>query len=208
MSGDEQQVFGTKSTAIASREWRFFGEQTYDLTGHHVHSGHTEGEDGWYQRVGTYWLDGTGTHGLDGRNHDSAWSATFISWIMRSAGAGDRFRYSTQHSVYISQGIRDFLSKREAAGYWTVRLKAARPKVGDLVCWSREAGVDYDHQKGGSYKGHSDLVVEVMLDRVLVIGGNVGDSVTQRPLALDGSGFLEPTVEGAEILFGLMQCRI
>jgi hypothetical protein len=28
---------------------------------------------------------------------------------MRSAEAGNRFRYSTQHSVYISQGIRDFI---------------------------------------------------------------------------------------------------
>ena len=103
---------------------------------------------------------------------------------MRTAGAGDRFRYSTQHSVYIYQGIRDFVQKRQAAGYWTVRLNAATPKVGDLVCWAREDGVDYDHQKGGDYKGHTDLVVEVGADQVLVVGGNVG---TRSPSVRSGS---------------------
>ena len=201
--------FATTAAATALAEWAFFGRQTHDLAGHTIQAGHAEGEDGgYYQRVGTYWQDGTHTHGLDGRNHDAPWSAAFISWVMRSAGAGDRFRYSVQHSVFISQGIRDFVQKREAASYWTVRLAAAAPKVGDLVCWARESGVDYDHQKGGNYKGHTDLVMEATADQVMVVGGNVGNSVTKRPLRLDGSGFLLPTVLGGETLFALMQCRL
>lgn len=202
-------TFARTAVAKAIAEWEFFGRQTYDLAGHTVRAGHSEGEDGgFYERVGTYWEDGTNTHGIDGLNHDWPWSAAFISWVMRSAGAGERFRYSTQHSVYISQGIRDFVQKRKAASYWTVRLAAARPQVGDLVCWAREAGVDYDHQKGGNYKGHTDLVVDVTADKVMVVGGNVGNSVTKRPLRLDGSGFLLPTEQGGETLFALMQCRL
>ncbi|MBV8191223.1 MAG: DUF2272 domain-containing protein [Alphaproteobacteria bacterium] len=201
-------AFAKKAATTALEQWTFFGRQTYDLAGRVVQRGHTEGEEGFYERVGTYWQDGTNTHGIDGRNHDVPWSAAFISWVMRTAGAGDRFRYSTQHSVYIFQGIRDFLQKRAAAGYWTVRLAAAAPQVGDLVCWAREDGVDYDHQKGGNYKGHADLVVEVMADSVTVVGGNVGDSVTKRPLRRDGAGFLLPTVQGGETLFALMQCRL
>jgi len=138
--------FAGRARDMATAEWTFFGQQTYDVHGHLNHAGHTEGEDGWYQRVGGYWLDGTGTRGIDGRDHDWPWSAAFISWVMKQAGAGDRFHYSTQHSVYISQGVRDFLQKRQDAGYWTQRLNEAKPAVGDIVCWGRQAGVDYDHQ--------------------------------------------------------------
>jgi Uncharacterized protein conserved in bacteria (DUF2272)/Domain of unknown function (DUF1906) len=205
---DASPGFAGRVTLLAESEWKFFGRQTYDFKGHKDHAGHTEGEDGWYQRVGDYWVEGTNTHGIDGRNHDAYWSATFISWLMRNAGAGDRFRYSTQHSVYISQGIRDFLKKRDEAGYWTVRLGDEKPSVGDIVCWSRTTGIDYDHQNGGDYPGHADLVVEVAPDRVWIIGGNVGNSVTRRPLHLDPDGYLVPTVENGEVLFGLMKNRI
>lgn len=200
--------FAGRAMTIASEQGTFFGRQTYDLNGHQDHLGHKEGENGWYQRVGDYWLEGTNTSGVDGQDHGMPWSAAFISWVMKQAGALSRFRYSTQHSVYISQGIRDYLKQRQEAGYWTQRLNEAKPEVGDLVCWGREAGVDYDHQKDGNYKGHTDLVVEVAGDRIWVIGGNVGNSVTRRPLRLDASGYLSPIVSNGENLFGLMKNRI
>lgn len=208
MAGTPATSFAARAAAVATAEWERFGQQTNTITGHRDHAGHTEGEPGFVERVGTYWLEGTGTHGLDGNDHGSPWSAAFISFVMKTAGAGDRFRYSTQHSVYIAQGIRDFLRKRDAAGYWTQRLPDARPAVGDLVCWSRQAGVDYDHQMAGNYSGHSDLVVEVADKTIAVIGGNVGDSVTRRPLALDAQGFVVGATVGGETLFGLMKLRI
>ena len=200
--------FANRSREVAEAEWVFFGRQTYNIDGKKDHAGHTEGEDGWYQRIGRYWVEGTTTHGIDGRNHAWPWSAAFISWVMKLAGAGNRFRYSTQHSVYISQGIRDFLQKRASAGYRTERLNQAKPAVGDLVCWTREKGVDYDQQKSGNYKGHSDEIVEVQADKAWIIGGNVGNSVTRHPLRLDQNGFLAPAVLNGEILFGNMKCRI
>ena len=51
----------------ATAQWEFFGEQTYDLEGHLDQNGHKEGEDGFYQRIGQYWLEGTGTRNIDGR---------------------------------------------------------------------------------------------------------------------------------------------
>lgn len=191
----------------ATAEWNFFGGQTYDANGHTTHAGHKEGEDGFYERVGTYWLDGTGTHSVDGRT-DLPWSAAFISWVMKAAGAGTRFRYSTQHSVYIFQAIRDLMQKRADAGFYCWRLNEMKPKIGDLVCWSRQSGIDYDHQEGGNYKGHTDLVVEVLPDRVNVIGGNVGDSVTRRPVPLGPDGYLRAAVVNGETLFGLMENRM
>jgi hypothetical protein len=127
---------------------------------------------------------------------------------MKQAGAGDRFHYSTQHSVYIAQGIRDFLQKRQDAGYWTERLSDAKPAIGDIVCWARQAGIDYDHQNGGDYAGHADIVVEVDAGQVWIIGGNVGDSVTRRPLGLDANGYLKSVVVNGENLFGIMKNRM
>ena len=76
------------------------------------------------------------------------------------------------------------------------------------MCWSRQSGIDYDHQNGGDYKGHCDIVVDVGNAAVQVVGGNVGDSVTERPLPLTPAGFLAPTIENGETLFALMQNRI
>ena len=183
----------------ATAQWEFFGEQTYDIDGHLDQNGHKEGEDGFYQRIGRSWLEGTGTRNIDGRDHEYPWSAAFISWVMKTSGAGSHFRYSTQHSVYISQAIRDHM-KGNDVGFWGWRLNEHRPAVGDLVCWAREAGVDFDHQKSGNYAGHCDIVVEVTEDEIFVIGGNVGNSVTRRPLALHG-GFLTVRDLGGETLF-------
>lgn len=207
--------FAARAVAVAIGEWHFFGDNTQGLTGATTKRGHKEtdaatepGKEAWFARVGDYWLEGTGTHGLDGKDTDTPWSATFISYVMRKAGAGTRFRYSTLHATYISQGIRDLASQRADAGYWCYRLPDRKPKVGDLVCWSRQAGIDYDHQKGGSYKGHCDVVVAVNSGSIDIIGGNVGNSVTRRPLALAADGTVAPVTRGGETLFGLMACRI
>jgi hypothetical protein len=193
---------------IATDQWNFFEKQTYDLSNRLINVGRKEGEDGWFQRVGKYWVEGTDTHGIDGRNHESAWSATFISWVAKQAGAGSRFRYSMMHSVYISQAIRDKLNGRTQAGYWGFRLNEVEPTVGDLICWSRQSGIDYDHQAGGVYKGHSDIIVEVQPSQIFVIGGNVGDSVSKRTFKRDSNGFVAPARVSGETLFALMQNRI
>ncbi|WP_187970098.1 DUF2272 domain-containing protein [Aquibium microcysteis] len=193
---------------LCDQEWRFFGGQTYDLTGNTTTIGHKEQEDGFAERIGVYWKDGADLSGINGTNTDWPWSAAFISWVSKTAGAGARFRYSSQHSVYISQAIRDRSTKREDAGYWCERLNERKPMVGDIVCWARETGVDYDHQKGGDYKSHCDVVVEVAGDKAWVIGGNIGNSVTRRPLALTAEGFLSPNQPCGETLFAIMGCRI
>jgi lysozyme len=78
--------FAGRAAAIALQEWDFWGKQTYDLNGHATLVGHKEMQPGWYERVGIYWDQGVRIHGVDGRNRDWAWSAAFISWVMRTAG--------------------------------------------------------------------------------------------------------------------------
>jgi hypothetical protein len=207
--------FAANATMVATQEWDFFGDQTYDIDGHLVHAGHKEGEGptqpggrNWYKRVGDYWLQGVNVHGVDGRDHNQYWSAAFISWVMKTAGAGDRFHYNAQHSQYIYQAIRDRLRAQVAAGYWGWRLNELKPSIGDIVCWSRGSGIDYDHQNDGDNSGHCDLIVDVSAAQVQINGGNVGNSVTKRPLALNSAGFLAPKVENGETLFAVMQNRI
>jgi hypothetical protein len=206
-TGGAPSPFALQAKTVATQEWNFFGGQTFDIHGHTATPGHKEGENGFFQKIATYWVVGTGISGRDGRT-DIPWSAAFISFVMKTSGAGDRFHYSALHAVYISRSIRDFLQNNGSAGFWGRRLNERKPTVGDLVCWTMVSGIDYDHQNNGDYRGHTDLVVEVGADRVFVIGGNVGNSVTRRPLALDSRGFVTPVSSGGETLFALMQNRI
>jgi predicted chitinase len=201
-------AFGARAAGVALAEWEKFGGQTYDAAGHALHIGHKEGEDPYYRYVGEYWKDGVENDTLTGRDHSVPWSAAFISWVMRSAGAGGRFTYSPQHSVYIFRAIKDLLQARPQASYYCYQLREWKPQVGDLVCWARRDGIDYHHQNGGDYPGHCDVVVEVGGEEVQIVGGNVGNSVTKRPLKLTEGGFLRPTSQGGENLFGIMRCRL
>jgi hypothetical protein len=198
--------FAERAAEIAIAQWEKFGKQTYDLSGHTTHHGHKEGEDPWYRDVGLYWSEGVHDDTLNGRD-DVPWSAAFISWVMRTAGAGPRFRYNAQHSAYIARAIRDLRQGQAQAGYWCYRLNEQRPEPGDIVCWARQHGIDYDHQNGGDYKGHCDIVIGVGSE-IEIIGGNVGNSVTRRPLALTPNGTIQPATQGGETLFGLMKCLI
>jgi hypothetical protein len=117
-------------------------------------------------------------------------------------------RYEPWVQMLAGRAIRDLLQNRTDAGYWCYRLQEWKPQLGDIVCWGRQAGIDYDHQDGGNYKGHSDIVVEARNDSVEVIGGNVGNSVTRRALALNAQGFFTPVIQHGENLFGIMRCRL
>jgi lysozyme family protein len=208
--------FAVRLQDKATEEWDFFGEQTRNVAGGETKAGHKENEarvppgsgEDWFARVGTYWREGTGKLGLDGRSQNEPWSAAFISFVVKSANPAGRFQGSARHSEYISRAIRDCIDKNAKAGYWCRRLNEHLPKVGDIICWAREAGVDYDHQKGGEYDGHCDIVVAVRPDQIDVIGGNVGNSITKRTFACDAGGFVQGGHIQGEDLFAIMENRI
>jgi predicted chitinase len=201
---DSGGTLSSRLVEVAEAEWQRFGSQQYDLSNHATHLGHKEGEDPYWRRIGEYWKV-VNFPSLDGRDHDMPWSAAFISFCMQIAGAGDRFHGSAQHSVYISRAILARRNQDQSAGYWCYRLPEWKPVRGDVVCWARQSGIDYDHQNAGSYHGHCDIVVEVRDDEIQIIGGNVGDSVTRRPLTLT-NGYLSQQSLGGELLFGVMHC--
>ena len=136
----------------------------------------------------------TGKHGGDGRPfdfmHDGsyAWSAAFISYVMRVAGAGARFPYSPNHSTYINAaaiGAAAGLRARDPALY--------APMPGDLICAGRGSSrVIQFHNlpTRDSFPAHCGLVVARQSGQISIIGGNVDDAVTLTHVPVGPTGLL------------------
>ena len=202
--------------AIALREWRLFGSPVDDSPPGSYRPAtpddKPERQQGLWQRVGEYWWLAmnpgapesawTGRHDASGvvfpASEDGryAWSAAFVSYVMRIAGAGARFPYSASHSDYIN------LAKQMRLGQttnWLVVAEAPEayaPQPGDLICLGRGTARDlrYDDLPAGHFPGHCDIVVDVSApDAISVVGGNVDDAVTLKHVPVTPDGRLAAT---------------
>ncbi|MCZ7555775.1 MAG: DUF2272 domain-containing protein [Bacteroidia bacterium] len=142
-----------------------------------------------------YWLIGTGlkpetlTH-LPSWWSAVPWSAAFISWVMRHAGAGNTFKYSPSHSVYTLAAKQNRITNN-ANPLKAFRLSEARPQVGDIVCRRRAgSGATYDNLTAGM-PTHCDIVVAVQPGTLITVGGNVRDSVSSTRVPIDSEGFIQ-----------------
>jgi hypothetical protein len=121
-----------------------------------------------------------------------AWSAAFISYVMRTAGAGPRFPYSPSHYVYINIAKEMRLGRTSGWAVMAEQVTEYAPAPGDLICYSREKKYKLTYEKlpRRRFIGHCDMVVA--LDRnktqISVIGGNVDHTVTMKhvPVTTDG----------------------
>jgi hypothetical protein len=194
--------------AIALREWRLFGQTLADPEGEAMRVIKPEREPGLWQRVGEYWWLGlnagspesgwTGKH--DGQGHvfqpdedgDYAWSAAFISYVFRIAGAGARFPYSADHAEYMNAARAVSLGRTTRWLVSAERVQDYAPRPGDLVCFGRGSakGLRFeDLPTPKLFPSHCDIVVDVSRPGAIkVIGGNVQDSVTMNtvPVTPDG----------------------
>lgn len=183
---------------IALREWRAFGQQVvYPDTELPVDN---ERLEGLWQRVGEYWWLGlpmgaedqglTGKHNQNGTvfppNQDGryAWSAAFVSYVMRMAGAGNRFPYSGIHADYINAARLNPSSLVITAE----RPETYAPRPGDLICMPRGGRLRFDDLPISRFASHCDIVVATRPGMLDVVGGNVDNSVSMRhiPVAPDG----------------------
>jgi len=209
------EIFNRADTvAIALREWRLFGAKVDDEPPRSRNPNppaaeKPERQPGLWQRVGEYWWIGlasppgmvapaeaswTGKHDADGRvfppDEDGryAWSAAFISYVMRIAGAGDRFPYAPNHATYVNAA---------AAGTSPI-LKAEPPETyaprpGDLICYGRSIARRLrfaDLPTGDVWPGHCAVVVDVAPGMLATVGGNVDDAVTMIHVPLTETGML------------------
>lgn len=174
-----------RAVSIAKKEWEGWGKPLINEKGQVIKKGGFESDKGFSERVGKYWRLGTG-QSFTGKDRDVAWSSAFISYIMKKAGAGDKFSYSPSHSKYIRDSIQNRKKGKLNAPFVGFKVNEVAPEVGDLVCYSRQGGVDYNTTD--SYLSHCDLVVAKDKNKLEVIGGNVNQSVTKRLIETDNKG--------------------
>jgi Uncharacterized protein conserved in bacteria (DUF2272) len=160
-----------------------------------------EREEGLWQRVGLYWWLGldpswreqgwTGIHDENGRVFSDtqdgyfAWSAAFISYVMRLAGAGSSFPYSETHADYIDAAAR----RDPGIALEAHRVQDYAPQRGDLIClWRGRRPVTFEELPTSRFAGHCDIVVEIKAGQLNVIGGNVDNAVAMKyvPVTADG----------------------
>jgi hypothetical protein len=184
---------------IAYREWRAFGQK--QVTSSKTESADSrERDEGLWQRVGEYWWLGfdygapdgawTGIHDANGvefargRDGEFAWSAAFISYVMRMAGAGKRFPYAPSHSDYINAA-----RSQPGLAVSAQPLDQYAPVPGDLICmWRGNNPVRFADLPAGHFPGHCDIVVNRAAGALEVIGGNVDNAVSMKrvPVGPDG----------------------
>lgn len=172
---------------IAKDEWEGWNKPLIGIDGKVKNKGGFESDKGYSERVGRYWKEGTNMN-YDGKDRQVPWSATFISWIMKKAGAGNKFVYNASHSKYITDSIANRKNGKYNEAFVGYKINEIAPKIGDLVCYSRQSGVDYDTK--GSYKSHCDLVVKKSKNQLELIGGNVLQAVTKRIVSIDSKGMI------------------
>jgi len=193
--------------AIALREWRSFGAPIDDSPPDPQRvvaaDAKPERAEGLWQRVGEYWWLGqdagrpeaswTGKHDATGevfpaeQDADYAWSAAFVSYVLRSAGARDGFLYAPAHSTYVNAA----LLAEPGLRIRVERPERYAPRAGDLICLGREwsKGIRYDDLPT-HFAGHCDLVVDVAAQELTVVGGNVRDAVTMKHVPVTDQGTL------------------
>ena len=200
--------------AIALREWRLFGSPVDDNppgTSYRpaAPEGKPERQQGLWQRVGEYWwlamnpgapeAAWTGMHDQRGvifpasEDGNYAWSAAFVSYVMRIAGAGAHFPYSASHADYINLAKEMKLGQVSGWAIVAERPEDYAPRPGDLICLGRGGARDlrYDDLPAGHFPGHCDIVVDSSVPgQISVVGGNVDDSVTLKHVPVTTEGKL------------------
>ena len=160
---------------------------------------------GLWERVGRSWWLGqnadrpeaawTGMHDEHGtefearRDGDYAWSAAFISYVMRTAGAGARFPYAPSHYVYINVAKKMKLGSTTGWVIVAEQLDDYAPVPGDLICNSREKRpVKSRSCRGALSPGTATSSWAAEMGEIGVIGGNVFNAVTMKhvPVTADG----------------------
>jgi hypothetical protein len=136
------------------------------------------------------------------------WSAVFVSYVMKKAGAGDAFAYSPAHQSYIRSARRNRLTVNTGNPFWAFRITDIAPQVGDLVCTARgDSGATYDNiSDPQSRKTHCDIVTAVRPGQIRVIGGNVDHRVGAKPLRTHPDGRLR--IDGKQSgYFAVIRCN-
>jgi len=141
------------------------------------------------EQIATYW---TGI-GLAFPGVGEAWSAVFVSWCVKQAGAtASQFEFASAHSRFVHTAIAN--AKAGKGVFHGHPPSDYAPKIGDILHNNRAGNrFDFDFARTHrQYKSHSAIVIEVGSDQrgryLRTIGGNEADSVGLKEVRLSASG--------------------
>ena len=155
-----------------------------------------ETDPGAYNMLTEYWRQGLGLSAVDAERAIAqryAWSAAFICWVLRRAGAGSGFAYSSFHSTYIAAAYQNRVQQSASAfKAYSARELLARP--GDLLCTTYPVNgvapsASLSQVRANTSGYHCDIVVQSAPGRLTLLGGNVADTVGMKTARTDARGF-------------------
>ena len=215
---------------LALAEWHEWGDIVSDPGGTRAPGPGPETRLAAFPRVLAYWRAVEDEGGAILRNRaryaaalngaavapwgEPAWSAAFVSWVMRSAGVDAReFPGSASHAFYLDGLLADARDFPASAPFVPHGVAERAPVPGDLVCADRSRRPLRDWRARLSETGqfrpmHCDIVVRSGPFSVEAVGGNIADAVTLSRFAADAAGFLVPRPPGEPIFLVVMENRL
>jgi hypothetical protein len=185
--------------ASTKREWKHWGESTWNLSTDKRAVGHTDDERPYAKYViDNYCSIGGGSPTVNEIANDHYfWSAVGISAMFAGAGfLKTEFPFAQAHSTWIRKFVKA-RNENKPALYHAYRLREtqASPDVGDMVGYTYARGVTFEQAQAyfdrtGSYASHTDIVVARRTREIDVVGANVLDSVTQKTIPLTAAGLI------------------
>jgi len=147
-------------------------------------------------QIKVYWTN----LGLPFPGVGTAWSAVFVSWCVKHAGATSaEFEFSDAHSVFVFRAIHN-----RNAGNGVFRgynFNEIAPELGDILQNNRN-GNQYNYAYAGthdSYFSHSAIIVDKGVDAtgpyVTTIGGNESNSIRTKRISLDANEMIAQRVD-------------
>ncbi len=125
-----------------------------------------------------------------------AWSAVFVSWCVKNAGAtGTQFKFAAAHSRFVHAAIAN--ANAGSGVFHGRRPSEYAPKTGDILHNNRAGNhFDFDFARANKeYKSHSAIVIEVGTDNrgryLRTVGGNEADSVGMKEVRLTARGLVK-----------------
>jgi hypothetical protein len=206
---------------IAVAEWEEWGRQHSDAA-----PDAQESDAASFPRVLAYWRAVPEGEAAIARNRalfrtgsaalwrEPAWSAAFISFVLRSAGVDRReFPPSAAHAFYLDALIEDAARFPATAPFIPHDPAARAPRLGDLVCADRSTRPirswrERLPERGRFRPTHCDIVVRVAPGVVEAIGGNIRDAVTLSRFPADAAGLLLPRPSSEPTWFAVLENRL
>jgi hypothetical protein len=207
---------------IAVAEWEEWGRQVSDR----APGAAQEADLAGFPRLQAYWQAVPEGRDIITRNRalyrashgalwqQDAWSAAFISFVMRSAGIdGREFTPSAAHGTSIDGMIADARDFPHQAPFIPHRWQDRVAQPGDLLCADRSRRPLAHWQDRAADQGrfrpmHCDIVIRNHHGMVEAIGGNIRDAVTKARFPTDRRGILLPAPPGAPQWFAIFENRL